>query len=630
MSHSHFPSLHGNATSAELHDVAHHFQSTAAGHVTSSDIAVRVSGPTSAAVGHHHTTFVPPHGSMAPQQIHQQQQHSQLVQTQQQELTASTSALLYQQNPLQQVLDAPDAKGYGMVDVLPCDTLLISELPFSVTEQSIHKSLYYYTKRTIHRIQLSTSRGYAFVQMKSIWDARCVLENFKKFSLFVDGWKVTINYSYLSLNQILSPSLTSSSGGYHLTDSVVPDHLQRHSPGFYVQGSTMVGMENRAHDTTNVVYPRQQQQQSVHSATDAFNAVNLPPQITAMIEDDEKDRLKDTLIQPPILSRVSAWDAEVLWREIDTSEAAASGGPFPQIDPSEFNYQLTLYDTVSHRQTFYKTEAGVNMLHLQQLSPGTEYMVAVWATLPERDDINGQLSASTFFCTLCALPEAPSLPKFLGRQSNGLSIHWKSPNCNGAPILSYCLQMAKGKMALFETVYDGPHEQTVISSSDGNALCRFRVFARNKIGRSDSSPVLTVHPERGDVGGQTHHHEHVQQHYQQQQHVGMAQRGSGSLMGFSVSPSVLSHYHQTQPILRPPHSPNVYSTAPRAIKLSWNSSSGAESSSLVQPPRYVPPQNTGQLTAGYPCGLRGCTDVLNTLDGWKKHRTYHTKHIGSQ
>ncbi|KAI3413787.1 Paired amphipathic helix protein Sin3b [Globodera pallida] len=103
MSHSHFPSLHGNATSTELHDVAHHFQSTAAGHVTSSDIAVRVSGPTSAGVGHHHTTFVPPHGSTASQQIHQQQQHSQLVQTQQQELTASTAALLYQQNPLQQV-----------------------------------------------------------------------------------------------------------------------------------------------------------------------------------------------------------------------------------------------------------------------------------------------------------------------------------------------------------------------------------------------------------------------------------------------------------------------------------------------------------------------------------------------
>ncbi|KAI3413800.1 hypothetical protein GPALN_011281 [Globodera pallida] len=332
---------------------------------------------------------------------------------------------------------------------------------------------------------------------------------------------------------------------------------------------------------TNVVYPRQQQQQSVHSAADAFNAVNLPPQITAMIEDDEKDRLRDTLssLQPPILSRVGDCDAEVLWQEIDTSEAAASGGPFPQIDPSEFNYQLTLYDAASHSQTFYKTEAGVNMLHLQQLSPGTEYMVAVRAELAERGDINGQLSAYTSFRTLCALPEAPSLPKLVGRQSNGLSIHWKSPNCNGAPILSYCLQMAKGKMAPFETVYDGPHEQTVISSPDGNALCRFRVFARNEIGQSESSPVLTVHPERGDVGGRPHHHQHVQQHHQQQQHGGMAQRGS--LMGSSVSPSVLGHYHQTQPILRPPHPPNVYSTAPRAIKLSWNSSSGADFSSLV-------------------------------------------------
>uniref|UniRef100_A0A183BIW6 Fibronectin type-III domain-containing protein n=1 Tax=Globodera pallida TaxID=36090 RepID=A0A183BIW6_GLOPA len=359
---------------------------------------------------------------------------------------------------------------------------------------------------------------------------------------------------------------SSSSGGYHLTDSVVSAHLQqRHSPGFYVQGSAMVGMENRGHDTaTNVVYPRQQQQQSVHNAADAFNAVNLPPQITAMIEDDEKDRLRDTLssLQPPILSRVGDCDAEVLWQEIDTSEAAASGGPFPQIDPSEFNYQLTLYDAASHSQTFYKTEAGVNMLHLQQLSPGTEYMVAVRAELAERGDINGQLSAYTSFRTLCALPEAPSLPKLVGRQSNVTASKWRG-----------------GKMAPFETVYDGPHEQTVISSSDGNALCRFRVFARNEIGQSGSSPVLTVHPERGDVSGRPHHHQHVQQHHQQQQHGGMAQRGS--LMGSSVSPSVLGHYHQTQPILRPPHPPNVYSTAPRAIKLSWNSSSGADFSSLV-------------------------------------------------
>lgn len=39
-----------------------------------------------------------------------------------------------------------------------------------------------------------------------------------------------------------------------------------------------------------------------------------------VIEDDERERLKDTLnsIQPPIVIRIGARDADIVWQELDT------------------------------------------------------------------------------------------------------------------------------------------------------------------------------------------------------------------------------------------------------------------------------------------------------------------------
>uniref|UniRef100_A0A914GX55 G-patch domain-containing protein n=1 Tax=Globodera rostochiensis TaxID=31243 RepID=A0A914GX55_GLORO len=99
--------------------------------------------------------------------------------------------------------EALDAKGYGMVGVSPCDTLLIRELPSSVTEESIRTSLSQYTGLTIQRIQLASSRLYAFAQMKSADEAGYILQTFNKVVPYVDNCAVIITYSRQSLNQIL-------------------------------------------------------------------------------------------------------------------------------------------------------------------------------------------------------------------------------------------------------------------------------------------------------------------------------------------------------------------------------------------------------------------------------------------
>lgn len=39
-------------------------------------------------------------------------------------------------------------------------------------------------------------------------------------------------------------------------------------------------------------------------------------------------------------------------QELDTSEASAPGGPFPQFDASEFSYQIVLYENDRNQPNF--------------------------------------------------------------------------------------------------------------------------------------------------------------------------------------------------------------------------------------------------------------------------------------
>ncbi len=62
-------------------------------------------------------------------------------------------------------------------------------------------------------------------------------------------------------------------------------------------------------------------------------------------EDEDAERLRDMLsrIQSPVVLIVGAREAEIGWQPLDTSEASAPAGPFPQIDPSEFSYEIVLF-----------------------------------------------------------------------------------------------------------------------------------------------------------------------------------------------------------------------------------------------------------------------------------------------
>jgi RNA-binding protein 5/10 len=99
--------------------------------------------------------------------------------------------------------DAMEAKGYGMVGVAPCDTLLIRELPATVTEESVRSSLSRYTNLLVLRVHIATSRRYALIQLKTVEDASYLLTTFNKVIPYIDNCAVIVTFARMSLNQIV-------------------------------------------------------------------------------------------------------------------------------------------------------------------------------------------------------------------------------------------------------------------------------------------------------------------------------------------------------------------------------------------------------------------------------------------
>lgn len=172
----------------------------------------------------------------------------------------------------------------------------------------------------------------------------------------------------------------------------------------------------------------------------------------------------------------------------DTSEAGASGGPFPQIDASEFQYELNLFECsgqqhhkclVLQRSPALATATapspqGNNVFVLPMLRPATDYQMRIRASLPERD-LYGSPSEPVVFRTHPTKPDPPSMPKVVTRQACVVHVQWRSPANNGSPINSYQLQMARGKDA-FRPVYNGPDDNTRIADLEVTLLPFARCF----------------------------------------------------------------------------------------------------------------------------------------------------------
>lgn len=167
-----------------------------------------------------------------------------------------------------------------------------------------------------------------------------------------------------------------------------------------------------------------------------------------------------------------------MWQEVDTSEATSSGGPYPEIDHSEFSYEIFVYEglnvdnalcVMQHRVE--NTESTNPMLHaidgsattssaatetnrftVTRLKPATDYLVNIRATILKNQnakEICVNMSPETHFRTMPSRPNAPLMPRLVRRYPNSIALTWRPSVDNGAAILGYMLQIAKVKLKFY-------------------------------------------------------------------------------------------------------------------------------------------------------------------------------------
>ncbi|KAM3727642.1 Fibronectin type III domain-containing protein 3B [Dirofilaria immitis] len=214
-------------------------------------------------------------------------------------------------------------------------------------------------------------------------------------------------------------------------------------------------------------------------------------------EEEEWERLTEMLsrMQSPQILRVAAKEADIVWQELDTSEASAPGGPFPQIDASEFTYDIVLFESVGRIVSSYRCEPDSgNRVRLCRLRPNTEYYVQLRASLEERG-LQGSPSTAVKFRTLTTVPEPPHPPRLVSRTHNSVTVSWRSAIDNGSAITCYRLELASDGQQEeegYEAVYEGLAEQFRIKGLTPSTRYRVHLIATNNNGDSQPSAAITV------------------------------------------------------------------------------------------------------------------------------------------
>ncbi|CAI4227625.1 unnamed protein product [Auanema sp. JU1783] len=97
-----------------------------------------------------------------------------------------------------------ERQGIHMVGSVPCDTLLVRSLPPGVSTNAIFDGLRNNTNLTnIIQVNLSDSKLYAYIQMKSMEEATLLVDSSYKYPLKMMSSDVILTYSRYPLNQLL-------------------------------------------------------------------------------------------------------------------------------------------------------------------------------------------------------------------------------------------------------------------------------------------------------------------------------------------------------------------------------------------------------------------------------------------
>ncbi|EYB95850.1 hypothetical protein Y032_0155g3053 [Ancylostoma ceylanicum] len=102
-----------------------------------------------------------------------------------------------------------ERQGLHMVGVVPCDTLLVRALPEGCTTATLFEGLSQYTALTsIVQLQISDSKQYAYIQMKSSDEATLLLNSSYKAPIKIGGKDVVMTFCRHSMTHLIRQQIS--------------------------------------------------------------------------------------------------------------------------------------------------------------------------------------------------------------------------------------------------------------------------------------------------------------------------------------------------------------------------------------------------------------------------------------
>ncbi|XP_014253277.1 fibronectin type-III domain-containing protein 3A isoform X2 [Cimex lectularius] len=201
---------------------------------------------------------------------------------------------------------------------------------------------------------------------------------------------------------------------------------------------------------------------------------------SSSLQDEEEDvnLLTELLgnINVPQVSEVMSRTALVQWSA-------------PKVDnPQGLNYEVLLSDRCKEGKYKSIYSGAALSCRIEDLKPGTEYLVCVSARL---DNVVGCASEPTLFTTPPCKPDPPPAPKLSGRNRHSLTLKWLAAKDNGSPIERYIIESELN--GNWTEISQSKNKQTVISKLQPATSYTFRIAAINQFGKSDYSPSVEYH-----------------------------------------------------------------------------------------------------------------------------------------
>ncbi|XP_028816611.1 fibronectin type-III domain-containing protein 3A-like [Denticeps clupeoides] len=221
-----------------------------------------------------------------------------------------------------------------------------------------------------------------------------------------------------------------------------------------------------------------------HNTLSGQTSVSSPLDSKSIGADGELRRMGELLssVCKPTVSSLTCRSAVLSWRPAGADKHTLRHTPPP------FCYELALSQSAAEGD-FRPVYQGTDTTYtISKLRPATQYYVRVCAA---SDSVKGTSSEVVCFTTLCAPPDPPKAPRLLLRTKNSLGIEWKCPKDNGSKILAYLLECSEGKQENFREAYCGSLKQFKLHRLTPSTKYTFRVAARNQLGVSAFSEVLT-------------------------------------------------------------------------------------------------------------------------------------------